>query len=115
MSKTFYGGIHPKDMKHLSADKKIIPIQPGDYLSIFMNWHIGSPAIPIVSVGDKVLKGQKIGEASGFVSSNIYSSVSGTVKSIENKIGINGQKGLAITIENDYNTCIAGLICTLVN
>ena len=45
--------------------------------------HIGAPAKPVVAVGDTVLKGQMIAEAGGFVSSPIYSSVSGKVKAIE--------------------------------
>lgn len=41
--------------------------------------HIGLPAAPIVNVGEKVLKGQKIAVASGYVSVPIHASTSGTV------------------------------------
>ena len=44
--------------------------------------HIGLPATPIVSVRDKVLKGQRIGAASGYVSVSIHASTSGTVTDI---------------------------------
>ena len=63
--------------------------------------HIGAPASPTVKVGDKVFVGTKIGEASGYVSSPIHSSVSGTVKKIEPHLGSNGRSAFAILIESD--------------
>ena len=41
-----------------------------------MSQHIGAPAVPLVAKGDRVLVGQKIAEAGGFVSAPVYSSVS---------------------------------------
>ncbi len=43
-----------------------------------MSQHLGAPANPIVQVGDTVKVGQKIGEAAGFISAPVHSSVSGT-------------------------------------
>ena len=63
--------------------------------------HIGAPATPTVKVGDKVFVGTKIGEASGYVSSPIHSSVSGTVKKIEPHLSSNGRSSLAVLIESD--------------
>ncbi|MCD7708879.1 MAG: electron transport complex subunit RsxC, partial [Clostridiales bacterium] len=54
-----------------------------------------------VSVGDYVRKGQKIAEAGGFVSSPIYSSVSGTVKAIEPRRVAVGDMVNSIVIESD--------------
>ena len=45
--------------------------------------HIGAPATPVVAKGDKVLTGQLIAQSMGFVSANIHSPISGTVKSID--------------------------------
>ena len=73
---TFTGGIHPYDGKDLSKDKPICDILPGEELVYPLSQHIGAPATPIVAKGDTVLRGQKIAEASGFVSSNIFSTVS---------------------------------------
>ena len=61
--------------------------------SIRLSQHIGAPANPVVAVGDRVLKGQKIAEAGGFVSAPIYASVSGTVKAIEPHFNATGCKG----------------------
>ena len=60
-----------------------------------------SPANPIVAKGDTVLRGQKIAEAGGFVSSPIYASVSGTVKAIEPRRVAVGDMVNSIVIEND--------------
>ena len=47
-----------------------------------MSQHIGAPAAPVVKKGDTVMVGTLIGQAGGFVSANIYSSVSGTVSAV---------------------------------
>ena len=80
---TFIGGIHPYDGKDLSKDSAIQNVLPGNELAYPVSQHIGAPAKPIVAKGDRVLVGQKIAEAGGFVSAPVHSSVSGTVKSIE--------------------------------
>ena len=66
-----------------------------------LSQHIGAPAVPVVAKGDYVLAGQLIAEAGGFVSANIHSSVSGTVKAIEPRTLATGGKCNAIIIEND--------------
>ena len=81
---TFKGGIHPYDGKELSKDKPIKELFPAVGEMVFpLSQHIGAPAVPVVAKGDYVLAGQLIAEAGGFVSANIHSSVSGTVKAIE--------------------------------
>ena len=88
-NRTFRGGIHPlkKDHhgKYLSEKSKITKMKPPAELVIPVGQHIGAPAEPIVKVNEKVLMGQKIADACGFVSVPIHSSVSGTVKAIENR------------------------------
>lgn len=98
---TFIGGIHPWDGKALSKNKKIEIFEPEEDIVISMSQHIGAPATAIVKKGDYVLVGQKIGEANGFVSANVHSSVSGTVKSIESRLMSNGLKAECVIIEND--------------
>lgn len=75
------GGIHPHDNK-LSKDKAIEPFPLVDSVVIPLNQHIGSPSQATVAKGDRVLVGDLIGAASGFVSANIHSSVSGTVTAV---------------------------------
>ncbi|MCI9217652.1 electron transport complex subunit RsxC [Lachnospiraceae bacterium 42-17] len=98
---TFKGGVHPDDGKSLSKDKAIVEVKPKGDLVYPVSQHIGAPASPVVAVGDRVLKGQKIAEAGGFVSAPIYASVSGTVKAIEPRFNPTGSKVNSIVIEND--------------
>ena len=70
-------------------------------MTIPMSLHIGAPCKPIVKRGDYVYLGQKIGEAQGFVSSPIHSSVSGTVKSVGEMPHPNGDNVMSVVIESD--------------
>lgn len=99
---TFKGGIHTYDGKELSKDKPTKTLLPEGNLVFPMSQHIGKPAIPLVKKGDYCYMGQKIGEADGFVSSNIVSSVSGTVVGIEKRLTVSGTKVDSIIIENDH-------------
>lgn len=98
---TFPGGIHPFDGKELSMDKPTTVLLPKGDLVFPLSQHIGAPAKPVVAKGDKVLMGQKIAEASGFISANIISSVSGVVKDIEKRLTVQGNMMDSIVIEND--------------
>lgn len=98
---TFKGGVHPYDGKELSKNSPIQPLKPGKELAFLVSQHIGAPAKPIVKKGDRVLVGQMIAEAGGFVSAPVYSSVSGTVKKIEPRLTATGGQCDAIIVEND--------------
>src|SRR5574344_1553532 len=98
---TFRGGIHPYEGKELSKDTAITEYFPKGEIAISLSQHIGAPAKPVVAIGDKVLVGQLIGEAQGFISANVHSSVSGTVKAIEPRQLVNGNKSTCIIIDND--------------
>ena len=54
-----------------------------DQVTLLMSQHIGAPATPVVQKGDTVYVGTLVGKAGGFVSANVYSSVSGTVLSAD--------------------------------
>lgn len=99
--KTFHGGIHPGDHKEATNKKEIVNLTPPSELIFPLSQHIGAPAKPCVNIGDTVCMGQKIAEADGFVSANIHSSVSGTVKAIEKRLHPNGLPTMSIVIEND--------------
>lgn len=101
MKFTFKGGIHPYEGKELTMDKETKEYLPKGDMVYPLSQHIGAPATPIVKKGDRVLAGQLIAEASGFVSANIHSSVSGTVKAIEPRLTASGTKVNSIIIDND--------------
>lgn len=98
---TFTGGIHPYDGKDLTKDKPIREVFPKGELVYPLLQHIGTPALPIVKKGDRVLTGQKIAEASAFVSAPIYATVSGTVKAIEPRRVVTGDSIMSIVVDND--------------
>lgn len=98
---TFKGGVHPYDGKELSKDKPIEALNPSGDLVFPLSQHIGAPAKPVVEPGKRVLAGQKIAEAGGFVSAPIYASVSGTIKGIEQHLTTVGSVVDAIVMEND--------------
>jgi len=98
---TFKKGAHPLHGKHFTEQKPIEDLLPKGDLVFPMSQHIGAPSEPLVQKGDRVLAGQRIGEAKGFVSAHIYSSVSGTVKNIAPILTPGGTKANSIIIEND--------------
>lgn len=99
--KTFKGGAHPYDGKKMARDCPIEILNPGDTLVYPLSQHIGAMAKPLVKAGDRVLVGQKIAEKGGFISANIHSSVSGTVKAIEKRLVATGGMVDSIIVEND--------------
>lgn len=100
---TFKGGVHPDDGKRFTKDKPVQNYLPQRELVFPLSQHIGAPAKPVVQKKDQVLMGQTIAQAGGFVSADIVSSVSGTVKAIEPRLTLSGAKIDAIVIENDGN------------
>ena len=107
---TFKGGVHPYEGKELSENKPVQILMPKGEMVYPMSQHIGAPATPLVKKGDKVLAGQKIGEASGFISANVICSVSGTVKAIEPRRVANGTMANSIIVENNGEyTTVEGL------
>ncbi len=105
--KTFKGGVHPDDGKRYAKDASYRTYLPQGELVFPMSQHIGKPAKPVVKKGDTVLAGQLIGEADGFVSANIVSSCSGTVKAVENRRTASGAKVMSVVIENDGQYTLA--------
>jgi len=66
-----------------------------------MQQHIGAPCTPLVKVGDRVLRGQKIGDGEGLCVP-VHASVSGTVTAIEPRPHTNGRLVNAVVIQNDF-------------
>lgn len=103
------GGIHPSDNKQWSKDKAIERMELPDQVVIPMMQHIGAPATPIVAKGDKVLTGQLIAQATGFVSANIHSPISGTVTAIESLPNEQGMHRQMITIKREGDEWVEGV------
>ena len=98
----YYGGVHPSERKEYSEHIALERFPEPKTLVISMSQHLGAPANPIVQVGDTVKVGQKIGEAAGFISAPVHSSVSGTVVAVEPRMhATRGSEVMAVVIESD--------------
>ena len=101
MRDTFRGGVHPKGHKELSKEASLRVFDAKGEMVFPLAQHIGKPAKAIVKKGDAVLVGQCIAEADGFVSANVISSCSGTVKAVEKRRTIAGVLQECVVIDND--------------
>lgn len=98
---------HNKNTARMSAVKMPVP----ETVTIPTAMHIGAPAKPVVKVGDSVCVGTLIAEQNGFVSSPVYSSVSGTVAKIDEVLLSNGKTAPAIVINSDGEMTLDSSIC----
>ena len=97
--KTFsIGGVHPEENK-LSAGSPIREAQLPKQAVFSMFQHIGAPASPVVKKDDVVKVGTLLGEAGGFVSAPIYSSVSGKVSKVEPVLDASGTRRMAVVVD----------------
>ena len=101
MKPLFFGGIHPKYNKEMSTQVTTFHTIEPKVLVIPMQQHIGAPCTPLVQVGDKVRKGQKIGDGEGLCVP-VHASVSGTVIAVEPRPHTSGRMVNAVVIENDF-------------
>ena len=101
MKHLFFGGIHPKYNKEMSKTIPTVKVIEPKTVVIPMVQHIGAPCTPLVQVGDRVLKGQKIGDGEGLCVP-VHASVSGTVVAIEPRPHTRGGLVNAVVIENDF-------------
>ena len=97
----WYGGIHPVEGKEPTEHKALVRFPVPETVTIPLSMHLGAPANAIVNVGDYVKMGQKIGEAAGFISAPVHSSVSGKVLAIQDLPHATRGTCTAIVIEND--------------
>ena len=102
--KNYLYGIHVHDEKSLACDCPIEVMPLPEIVYVSMTQHIGAPAIPSVSIGDKVKKGTLVGQASGAISANVYSPICGEVTAIEDIVNGLGQKQKHVVIKNDGGT-----------
>jgi len=101
MKRLFFGGIHPKYNKEMSTQTETFRTITPKQVVIPMQQHIGAPCTPLVQVGDKVLRGQKIGDGEGLCVP-VHASVSGVVVAVEPRPHTSGRMVTAVVIDNDF-------------
>ncbi len=94
------GGVHPPENK-LSRSVEISKMELPDVVTIPLSQHIGAPATACVAKGDMVVTGQMIAQATGFMSANIHSSVTGKVTAVDLVVNGQGMRQPMITIKRE--------------
>jgi len=99
----FHGGL--KTVRHKTESNQT-PIQAGilpPRLTVPLRQHIGAIAKPLVQPGDRVLKGQMIGQPDGYISAAIHAPTSGVVSAVDQQPvpHPSGLSDLCVTIESD--------------
>ncbi len=94
-----HGGVHPHDYKELTAGLPIrrLPFPPE--LIIPLSQHRGAPSVPLVRVGQEVVRGEPIARANGFMSVPMHAPATGVVKAIELRPTAEGPKTQAMIIK----------------
>ena len=95
--------LHSVKLPHYSgsAEQLTRKLPVPEVVTISMAQHIGAPCNPLVSVGDRVLVGQKIGDTDAFMSAPVHSSVSGEVTEIKDVMNVGGRLCKTVTIKSD--------------
>ncbi|MBQ3109439.1 MAG: electron transport complex subunit RsxC [Clostridia bacterium] len=100
MKRFFHGGIHLPGRKELAGNGAPTPAPIPKEVILPLHQHIGVPCKPLVSAGDPVWMGQKIGDGEGLCVP-VHASVSGRVIAVEKRPVPAGGEALCIVIEND--------------
>ena len=98
---TFRHGVHPEESKDAT---RALPIERMPFVDEYvlpLSMHTGAPATPIVAPGERVVRGQRIAEPAGYISTAIHAPVTGTVVGVESRFHPNGRRSPAIVIRTD--------------
>ena len=99
----FHGGMHLEEHKQESTGRPLQEASLPEQLVLRLKQHIGEPNDPLVAVGDRVLRGQKIADTPERVAAPIHAPTSGTVIAIEDRpvAHPSGKSDRCIVIEPD--------------
>ena len=78
----FHGGLHLPDNKQQSLQRPLYQAQLPERLILPLQQHIGEITQPLVHVGDRVLKGEKIADSDSPISAPLHAPTSGLVLEI---------------------------------
>ncbi|MDD6094248.1 MAG: electron transport complex subunit RsxC [Clostridia bacterium] len=106
MSFRIKGGIIPDDHKY-TASLPVESITEPEYVSIPLTQHVGVMCRPVVKLGERVLRGQLVGEIPGGLGCPVHSGVSGTVKRIEEFTTDSGGMSYKVVVENDRENILS--------
>lgn len=97
--RTFAHGIYPVEHKELTAGKPIRRLPFAPELVIPLAQHKGAPAMPVVKVGQEVVRGEPLALADGFVSVPMHAPATGVVRAIALSPTADGPKTRAVFLK----------------
>ena len=97
----FRGGIHPPDRKEGSAGSPIQRAPIPERLIVPMSQHLGAPCTPLVAKGDRVERGQVIGDVDAMISAPVHAPAAGEVVSVGLALTPSGTRCVCVTIATD--------------
>ena len=89
--RNFSHGVHPNEHKSLTDE---LPTRRMPFVGRYvlpLNQHLGAPAKPVVTPGQRVRRGERIAEPGAFVSTSLHSPVTGTIREIGDFRGADGR------------------------
>lgn len=95
---TFSHGIHPKEAKDATRNLPIRRFPFAPYLVLLLSQHAGNPAISIVTEGQRVVRGELVAAADGFVSAPIHAPATGTIQRVGHALDADGRMAPAIVL-----------------
>lgn len=95
---SFSHGIHPAEHKEGTRDKAIRRLPFAPRLIVPLSQHIGAPAVPLVRVGQEVVRGEPIARADGFVSVPLHAPATGRIEAITLMPTATGNRAPAIVL-----------------
>lgn len=105
---TFPRGVHPPENKSAAEHVPVEVLPSPAEVRIPLLQHLGAPCQAVVKAKDAVAVGDKVGEASGFVSAPVHSSVAGTVTRARSVTLPNGRRVPSIPIQAAEDQPLAG-------
>ena len=79
----FRGGVHPEGRKEFTEERSITQLPLPGTLYVPVQQHIGAPARPVVTVGQRVAKGDLIAAPQGALSASVHAPTSGRIIDID--------------------------------
>ena len=100
----FHGGVFPKYNKELSNSHPLKSDYIPQTLTLPLQQHVGIAAEPLVKVGERVLKNQRIADTDIGLSAPIHAPTSGIITAIENRVipHVSGMSAPCIVITPDF-------------
>src|SRR6056297_45426 len=96
---TFSRGIHPPERKLFAAEAPIEVLPAPEKIVLPLSQHIGAPCKATVKTKQEISTGDVIGEAGGFVSAPVHSSISGKVMKSTNVTLPTGRRVSAVPVQ----------------